>query len=285
MSRIAFVNGEYLPFEKSKVHIEDRGYQFADGVYEVFAVMNGMLADYEAHLNRLIRSLSEINIKIPLSKRALFIHISNIIKQNYVSNGLVYLQITRGVASRDFKFPKNIKSSLVIIAKNIPINAYEESFKKGIKVSTTNDIRWKRVDIKSLNLLPPVLAKQAASDLGSQESWMVDQDGFITEGSSSNAWIYCDNTLITRPATNSILSGITRQTLIRGLLKKKIKYKEKKFNLNDIKRASEAFITSATQHVMPVVKINNIKVGNGIPGPKANDFRSAYMESLKLTEI
>ncbi len=285
MSRIAFVNGEYLPFEKSKVHIEDRGYQFADGVYEVFAVMNGMLVDYDAHLSRLIRSLSEINIKIPLSKRSLFIHISNIIKQNYVSNGLVYLQITRGVASRDFKFPKNIKSSLVIIAKNISMNIYEDTFKKGITVSTTNDIRWKRVDIKSLNLLPPVLAKQAASELGSQESWMIDQDGFITEGSSSNAWIYIDNLLITRPSTNSILSGITRGTLIRGLKKRKIKYKEKKFNLNDIKGASEAFITSATQHVMPVIKIDKIKIGKGIPGPKASEFKSAYMESLKLTEI
>ena len=285
MSRIAFVNGEYLPYEKSKVHIEDRGYQFADGVYEVFAVIENKLADYDAHISRLMRSLSELDMKLPYSKRSIFFHISNIVKQNLISNGLVYLQISIGIASRDFKFPYNTKSSLIIIGKCIPLDQYNDSFNEGIKVSTTRDLRWKRVDIKSLNLLAPVLAKQAAHEKNCQESWLIDDDNFITEGSSSNAWIYRNGTLITRPISNSILNGITRSTLIKGLKKRKIKFKEDKFNLDDVKEASEAFITSATQHVMPVVKINNIKSGNGLPGPKAQDFRAAYMESLKLTEI
>ena len=285
MSRIAFVNGQYLPYEKSKIHIEDRGYQFADGVYEVFAVIENKLADYDAHMSRLLRSLSELNMRLPYSRKSIFFHISNIVKQNLISNGLVYLQISRGVASRDFKFPNNTKSSLVIIAKNTSLDQYTESFNKGISVSTTKDLRWKRVDIKSLNLLAPVLAKQSAYEKNCQESWLIDDDNFITEGSSSNAWIYQDGTLVTRPVSNCILNGITRTTLIRGLKKRKIKYKEAKFNLEDIKKSSEAFITSATQHVMPVVRVNNIKIGKGVPGPRALDFRAAYMESLKLTEL
>jgi len=279
------VNGEYLPYEKSKVHIEDRGYQFADGVYEVFAVIDNKLADYEAHMSRLLRSLSELNMKLPFSRKSIFFHISNIVKQNLISNGLIYLQISRGVASRDFKFPKNAKSSLVIIGKSIPPEEYKDSFSKGIKISTTKDLRWKRVDIKSLNLLAPVLAKQSAYENNCQESWLIDDDNFITEGSSSNAWIYVDNTLITRPVSNSILNGITRSTLITGLKKRKIKYREAKFNFDDIKKANEAFITSATQHVMPVIKVDNIIIGKGMPGPRAQDFRAAYMESLKLTEL
>jgi D-alanine transaminase len=285
MSRFVFVNGEYLPYEESKVHIEDRGYQFADGVYEVFAVIGNKLADYDAHMSRLLRSLSELNMKLPYSRKSIFFHISNIIKQNLISDGLVYLQISRGVASRDFKFPNNTKGSLVIIAKNTSLDQYTESFNKGISVSTTRDLRWKRVDIKSLNLLAPVLAKQSAYENNCQESWLIDDDNFITEGSSSNAWIYQDGTLITRPVSNSILNGITRSTLIRGLKKRKIKYKEAKFNLEDVKKSSEAFITSATQHIMPVVRVNNIKIGKGVPGPRALDFRAAYMESLKLTDL
>ncbi len=285
MSRVAFVNGEYLPFSQSKIHIEDRGYQFADGAYEVFAVIENKLADYDAHMSRLLRSLSELNMKIPYSRKSIFFHISNIVKQNLISNGLIYLQISRGVASRDFKFPANTKGSLVIIGKNIPIDQYTDTFHKGISVLTTRDLRWKRVDIKSLNLLAPVLAKQTAYENFCQESWLIDDDDFITEGSSSNAWIYSDGTLITRPVSNSILNGITRSTLIKGLKKRKIKYKETKFNLDDIKKSSEAFITSATQHVMPVVRVNGIKIGKGLPGPRALDFRAAYMESLKLTEL
>ena len=282
MSRICFVNGEYIPFYKSKVHIEDRGYQFADGVYEVFAVINNSIVDYEAHIKRLYRSLSELKINSPLNKKTLLFHIQNIRKKNLVNDGLIYLQITRGVASRDFKFPVSSKSSIVIMGKIISIDQYNKSFVKGINVSVTKDIRWKRPDIKSLNLLPPVLAKQSAYENGAHEAWLIGDDGFITEGSSSNAWILINDTLITHPSTNSILTGITRSSLIRGLLKNNLKFKEKKFNMNDIQNANEAFITSATQHVMPVVKINKLKIGNGKPGPNALIFKKVYMESLKL---
>ena len=174
------------------------------------------------------------------------------------------------------------KSSIVIIGKVVSDNQLNNDFNKGIKVSTTNDLRWKRVDIKSLNLLPPVLAKQSAYKKGCQESWLVDENGFITEGSSSNAWILIKDTLITRPVSNSILSGITRSSLLKGLKKNKLKIKERKFNIKDIKNASEAYITSATQHVMPVIKIDNIKIGNGKPGKYANIFKNVYMESILL---
>ena len=282
MSRFSFVNGEYLPFYQSSIHIEDRGYQFADGVYEVFAVINDSIIDYDAHIKRLYRSLSELRIKTPLNKKALYFHIQNIRKVNLIKDGLIYLQITRGVSKRDFKFPKSSNSSIVIMGRIISFDDYNKSFNKGIKVSTTQDLRWKRPDIKSLNLLAPVLAKQFAYENGSQESWLVNEDGFITEGSSSNAWILINDTLITHPSTNSILTGITRESLLRGLKKNKLKFKERKFNIKDIRVAKEAFITSATQHVMPVIKIDNIKIGNGKPGPNASIFKKVYMESLKL---
>ena len=174
MSREAYVNGEYTEYINSKVHIEDRGYQFADGVYEVFAVLNSKIVDYEGHIKRLYRSLKELKIASPIQKKSYKFHINEIIKRNIIQDGLVYLQVTRGVASRDFKFPKNSKSSIVIIGKNTTLNYYNNNFNKGIKVKTTKDLRWKRVDIKSLNLLPPVLAKQYAADNGCEEAWLLD---------------------------------------------------------------------------------------------------------------
>ncbi len=283
MSRITYVNGSYLNYYESKVHIEDRGYQFADGVYEVFSVVNGKVIDYEAHIKRLYKSLKEIELKSPINKRSYFFHIKNIIKKNMIINGLIYLQVTRGISPRDFKFPKATKGSLVIIGRSLPKNQYEKLFNKGIRVKIVKDLRWKRVDIKTINLLAPVLAKEAASKEGCEEAWLIDKDGFITEGSSSTAWILKGNTLFTTPLSNSILNGITRQTLIRGLKKNKLKLVEKKFNMKDIKRSDEAFITSATQYVMPVIRIDNHKVGNGKIGKYAEIFKSAYMEAMKLS--
>tara|TARA_A100001035_G_C27759054_1_gene490300 strand:+ start:542 stop:1393 length:852 start_codon:yes stop_codon:yes gene_type:complete len=283
VSRISYVNGEYLDHINSNVHIEDRGFQFADGVYEVFGVINMKIVDYQGHLNRLYNSLNEIRIKSPIHKSAYLFHIKNIISKNHIKNGLVYLQITRGVASRDFKFPKNTKPSLIIIAKNLPDNDYEINFQKGIKIKTTKDLRWKRVDIKTINLLAPVLAKQYAVDNQCQEAWLVDEDGFITEGSSSTAWILKNNTLYTTPLSNSILNGITRQSLIKGLKKNKLRLIEKKFNMKDIKASDEAYITSATQYVMPVVRVDNIKIGNGKVGKYAEIFKKVYMEVVKLS--
>ena len=283
MSRISYVNGEYCDHGNSTVHIEDRGFQFADGVYEVFGILNSKVVDYDGHLKRLYYSLNEIKIKSPIHKSAYFFHIKNLILRNKIKNGLIYLQITRGVAERDFKFPKNSKPSLVIIAKSLPDDQYEENFLRGISVKTTKDLRWKRVDIKTINLLAPVLAKQYAVDNKCQEAWLVDYDGFITEGSSSTAWILKSNTLYTTPLSNSILNGITRQTLIRGLKKNKLKLVEKKFSIKDIKESDEAFVTSATQYVMPVIRVDNYRIGNGRIGRNAEIFRKVYMEALKLS--
>ena len=283
MSREAFVNGEYTEYINSKVHIEDRGYQFADGVYEVFAILDRKIVDYEGHIKRLYRSLKELRIASPLQKKAYKFHINEIIKRNIIQDGLVYLQVTRGVASRDFKFPKYSKSSVVIIGKNTPLNNYNNNFCKGIKVKTTNDLRWKRVDIKSLNLLPPVLAKQYAADSGCDEAWLLDADGYITEGSSSNAWIVKNKTVITRPVSSSILNGITRSTLIKSLSKAGYKFTERRFNIKDIKNADEAFITSATQFVMPVIAVNNIKIGNGRVGEFARIFKEIYFKYISLS--
>ena len=284
MSRVVFLNGEYKDYNNALTHVEDRGYQFADGVYEVFSVKNGKLIDYSGHIKRLTRSLNEIKINYPINIRSILFHIRNIIKKNMIDDGLIYLQITRGVAKRDFKFSKNLESTITIIGNNIPSEEYEKSFEKGISVVTTRDLRWKRVDIKSLNLLAPVLAKQYAYEQKAQEAWLVDDDGFITEGSSSNAWILIGNTVYTRPVSSSILNGITRKTLMKGLGKYGYKFKEKKFNLKDIKKSKEAYITSATQYVMPVTKIDNKKIGNGRVGKFAKHFKDIYLESVQLSD-
>ncbi len=283
MSRVAYVNGNYLDFKKSLVHIEDRGFQFADGVYEVFNVSESKLVDYDLHLKRLFRSLSELKIKSPISKNTYIYHIKNIIKKNIITNGLIYLQITRGVAPRDHKFPKQPKSSIVITGRHSSENEYENKFKNGIKVTTHDDIRWGRCDIKTVSLLPNVLAKQDAHIKGASEAWLINKEGFITEGCASNAWILRkDNTLITHPSNNSILTGITRTSFIKGLKKHSIKFKEIKFRVKDIRSAKEAYATSATQHVTPVIKVDKIKIGNGKPGKYASIFRDAYMEALQL---
>ena len=224
-----------------------------------------------------------MRIKSPIQKKSYRYHIREIIKRNVINDGLVYLQITRGVATRDFRFPKNSKSSIVIIGKNTLSNYYHNNFNKGIKVKTTKDIRWKRVDIKSLNLLPPVLAKQHAVDNGCEEAWLLDDNGYITEGSSSNAWIVKKKTVITRPVSNSILNGITRSTLIKSLTKNGYMLTERRFNLNDIKDADEAFITSATQFVMPVIAVNNIKIGNGQVGEFAKIFKEIYFKHINIS--
>ena len=282
MSRVVFLNGEYKDYNNAFTHVEDRGYQFADGVYEVFSVKNGKLIDYTGHINRLSRSLNEISIKYPINIRSILFHMRNIIRKNLIVDGLIYLQITRGVAKRDFKFPKNLDSTITIIGNNIPSDEYDKAFEKGINVVTTRDLRWKRVDIKSLNLLAPVLAKQYANESNAQEAWLIDDDGFITEGSSSNAWILVGKTVYTRPVSSSILNGITRNTLIKGLNKHGYSFKEKKFNVNDIKKSKEAYITSATQYVMPVIKVNNKKVGTGKVGKFAKIFKEIYLESVQL---
>lgn len=284
MLRIAYVNGRYVPHNAAAVHIEDRGYQFADGVYEVCEVARGYIVDMKRHLDRLGRSLKELQIEWPVHRSAMEVIIAEVVRRNRVTNGLVYLQVTRGVAPRDFPFPKDTPSSMVVISKRTDSNAGETRAAKGISVITLPEMRWERVDIKSTGLLPNVLAKQKAREAGAFEAWFVDPNGKVKEGSSSNAWIVTkDGTLVTRHAENGILRGITRTTLLDVAKKLGLKFEERYFSVEEAQAAREAFITSATTIVLPVVEIDGKTVANGHPGSVAQSLRSAFFDVADKT--
>jgi D-alanine transaminase len=278
MSRIAYVNGRYLPWRDASVHIEDRGYQFSDGVYEVCEVRGGRLIDERLHMARLERSLSELRIAMPMSLTALGIVMRETVRRNRVRNGLVYLQINRGVARRDHAFPPpGTLPSVVVTARNLDFAVGERNAAEGIAVITVADNRWERVDIKSVSLLPNVLAKQAAREQGAKEAWFVDRKGFVTEGSSTNAWIVTrDGEVVTRPADNGILRGITRTVLIEALKAQGLTFKERPFTAEEAYGAREAFITSASMIVMPVTRIDGRPIGNGAPGLLASALRRDF---------
>jgi D-alanine transaminase len=278
MSRIAYVNARYLPRAEAKVSVEDRGYQFADGVYEVCEVREGRLIDEGRHMARLDRSLRELRIARPMSEAALAVVLRETVRRNRVRNGIVYLQITRGVAPRDFPFPPaGTRPSVVVTARNADPAKLEQVAADGIAVVTVPDIRWQRVDIKSVSLLPNVLAKQAARDQGAREAWLVDKDDRITEGGSSNAWIVDrDGKLITRPLGRDILPGITRSVVIDIIEAQGLAFEERAFTVEEAYAAREAFITSASQIVQPVVAINGRPVGNGVPGLITSGLRRDF---------
>jgi len=278
MSRIAYVNGRYLPQSEAKIPIEDRGYQFADGVYEVCEVRGGRLIDERRHMARLDRSLNELRIARPMSAAALAIVLRETIRRNRVRDGIVYLQVTRGVARRDFPFPSaDTRPSLVVTARSNDLERLEQIAAEGIAVVTVPDIRWQRVDIKSVALLPNVLAKQSARDQGAREAWLTDTHGRITEGASSNAWIVNrDGKLITHPLGQDILPGVTRSVVIDAIKAQGFAFEERAFTLEEAYAAREAFITSASQIVLPVVSINGRPVGNGSPGLIATGLRRDY---------
>jgi D-alanine transaminase len=279
MPRIAYVNGRYVAHRDASVHVEDRGYQFADGVYEVCEVARGHIIDMTGHLNRLGRSLRELSIGWPVRRAALEVIVGEVIRRNGVRNGLVYLQVTRGVASRDFLFPENTRSSLVVISKKIDPAFNAKRAETGIKVITVPESRWARVDIKSVGLLPNVLAKQQAKEAGAQEAWFVDTAGNVKEGGSSNAWIVTsDGKLVTRPADEGILRGITRTTLFAVAKSLGLVVEERYFSVEEAKAAREAFITSATTVVMPVVAIDGQPIANGHPGSVALSLREAFFD-------
>ena len=278
MSRIAYVNGRYVPHAKASVHVEDRGYQFADGVYEVVALVGGRMIDEEPHLDRLERSLRELRIAMPMSRAALKLILREVARRNRIRNGLVYVQITRGVARRDHPFPKNVAPALVVTAKRInPAN--EATVEAGVKVITIPDIRWERCDIKSVGLLPNVLGKQQARESGAFEAWQVARDGTVTEGTSTNAWIVTrDGELVTRPASNAILNGITRLTILKLAKQEGLRFRERPFSVEEAKGAREAFISSATSFVTPVTQIDEAVIGNGRAGSLSLQLRRAYAE-------
>jgi D-alanine transaminase len=278
VSRIAYVNGRYLPRSDATVSVEDRGYLFADGVYEVCEVRGHRLIDERRHMERLRRSLSELRIALPMPLQALSIVMHEVVRRNRVRDGIVYLQITRGVAKRDHAFPPpGTPPSIVVTASRIDPQKTEGVAEKGIDVITVPDNRWERVDIKSISLLPNVLAKQAAREQGAREAWFVDSGGMVTEGSSSNAWIVTtDNVVVTPVADNAILRGITRTVLLDALAAHGLTLREGRFTVAEAKAAGEAFITSASQTVMPVVRIDGHPVGNGRPGPLARALRADF---------
>ena len=278
MSRIAYVNGRYVPHRAAQVHVEDRGYQFADGVYEVCEVRGGRLVDERRHMDRLERSLSELRIAMPMPRNVLGVVLRETVSRNRVRDGLVYLQVTRGVAKRDHAFPPaGTVPSIVITAKNYDLGKLELGAADGIPVISVPDNRWERVDIKSVGLLPNVLAKQAAREAGAKEAWFVDAKGFVTEGSSTNAWIVTrDGAVVTRPADFGILRGITRTVVLEVIAEHGLKLEERPFTMDEAYAAREAFITSATQFVTPVVRIDGKPVGNGAPGLIASALRRDY---------
>jgi D-alanine transaminase len=276
MSRIVYVNGEYLPEAEGKISIFDRGFLFADGVYEVTPIVNGKVVDYDAHAERLDRSLNELRIAWPCTKEELRTMHLELIKRNKLNEGLIYLQVTRGVADRMFNFPKNITSTL--IAFTMPMVLVDnDNARTGVKVITTPDIRWLRRDIKSVMLLAPVLGKQEAYEKGANEAWMVE-DGHVTEGTSSNAYIVVGQKVITRPLSNRILAGCTRRALKRLSAEHNIEIEERLFTVEEAYAADEAFLTSASQFVMPITEINGHRVGGGQPGPVTRKLRELFLQ-------
>jgi D-alanine transaminase len=285
VSRIAYVNGRYVARGAASVNIEDRGYQFADGVYEVCEVRGGRLVDERRHMERLVRSLGELRIHLPMSLSALGVILRETIRRNRVTDGIVYLQVTRGVARRDHAFPTgNVRPGVVVTASRLDPAKTEAMAADGIAVITLPDNRWDRVDIKSVALLPNVLAKQAAREQGAREAWFVDREGYVTEGSSSNAWIVTrEGKVVTRQADHSILKGITRIVVSGMMAAQGLELEERPFTVDEAQQAREAFITSASQSVMPVVRIDGRPVGNGAPGLLASALRRDFHAHAELS--
>lgn len=279
MARTAYVNGRYLPLAHARVSVEDRAYQFADGVYEVFALREGALLDFEGHMGRLARSLGELRISAPMSEAALKHVVCETVRRNGLSEGLVYLQISRGAGRRDHAFPPpGTRRSVVVTVRPLSWAANEARAKVGAAVITTPDIRWARCDIKSVALLPNVLAKQDAREASAAEAWFVDADGKVAEGASSNAWIVVrGSTIMTRALDHAILPGITRATLFRAAESLKLAVVEQAFTVAEALEAGEAFNTGAATFVTPVVRIDGATVGSGRPGPVTLNLRQAYL--------
>ncbi|MFE0754318.1 D-amino-acid transaminase [Inquilinus sp. NPDC058860] len=275
MARDAYVNGRYVPHARAAVHVEDRGFQFADGVYEVVCVRQGRLVDEDGHLDRLGYSLRELRIAWPCGRRVLRLIMRGLLQRNGVRDGLIYIQVTRGAAPRDFRFPAAARPTLVMTTRRLTLAA---NARTGVRVVTIPDIRWKRRDLKTVGLLAQVLGKQEAAERGAFEAWQVDGDGFVTEGTSSNAWILtADGALVTRPAGHDILNGITRQSILKIAAAEGLRFEERPFSLEEAYAAREAFVSSATSFVTPVLRIDDRIIGDGTPGPLGRRLLDAYL--------
>ena len=278
MSRFAYVNGQYRDTRDASVNIEDRGYQFADGVYEVCEVRGGKVVDLPRHMTRLQRSLSELRIAMPMPLSSLEVVIHEVMRRNRVTYGIIYLQVTRGVARRDHAFPlRPVRPAIVVTARSLSFDKNQETAARGIGVITIPENRWPRVDIKSVALLPNVLAKQQARESGAYEAWFVDDEGHVTEGASSNAWIVTgDGKIVTRSAEQGILAGVTRTVLMDVIASLQMSFEERPFTPAEAYEAAEAFVTASSQIVMPVVTIDTRSIGDGKPGPITKRLREQF---------
>ncbi len=285
--KVAYVNGCYVPQPDAVVHIEDRGFQFADAVYEVWAVLDGKLTDAEGHFARLERSLGELSISAPRSRPALLAVLRETVRRNHVRNGIVYLQISRGTAPRDHAFPSaDTPPTVVVTAKSLDLGKLEASATKGVSVVTRPDQRWGRCDIKTVGLLPNALAKQSAHQAGAYEAWLVDVEGRVTEGASTNAWIVdAGGRLRTRETAANILRGITRGNLISLASGLKMSVDERPFTVEEAKGAREAFLTAASAFLTPVVRIDEALVGDGRPGPVTLRLRALYLDHARRNAV
>lgn len=286
MTRVVYVNGRYMRYAEAGVHVEDRGFQFADAIYEVCEVSEGRLVDETRHMDRLARSLAELRIPMPMSRRALGLVLRETVRRNRVKTGLVYLQVSRGTAPRDFLIPAGgLAPTVVCLARRVDAAGREQRAASGIAVKTLPDIRWGRCDIKTVMLLPAVLAKEAAATDGAGEAWLVDAEGFVTEGASSNAWIVeRSGALVTRQTGDAILPGVTRRTLLDVLSRENIPISERPFRVEEARAAQEAFITSASGTVMPVVSIDKVAIGDGRPGALTRRLRTLFHQFAELSD-
>jgi D-alanine transaminase len=287
MGRIAYVNGRFVPHGEAVVHIEDRGYQFGDAIYEVWALFDGKLGDAEGHFARLERSLGELSIAMPMSRAALTLVLKETVRRNRVRDGLLYLQVSRGVARRDHAFPNpQVRPAVIMTVSATDRAAAEARAAKGVTVVTTPENRWGRCDIKTVNLLPNALAKQKARAVGAAEAWFVDELGFVTEGASSSAWIVdSEGRLRTRDTNANILRGVTRRSLLEVIRREGLEVDERPFTPAEAIAAKEAFITGAGTLVLPVIAVDGKPVGDGKPGPVAARLRRLYIEQARATAV
>ncbi len=283
MERIVYVNGDYVPEVDAKISVFDRGFLMADGVYEVTSVLDGKLVDFDGHVKRLMRSLRELDMKAPCTEEELLEIHRELVKRNAVTEGLVYLQVTRGVAERDFAYPKDAKPTLVMFTQTKSLIDNPVA-KQGIKVISIDDIRWGRRDIKTVQLLYPSMGKMMAKAAGADDAWMVE-DGKVTEGTSNNAYIVKNGKIITRQLSHEILHGITRAAVLRFAKEAQMDVEERAFTIDEAKAADEAFFTSASAFVMPVVEVDGATLGDGKPGPVTMRLREIYLEEARKAAV
>jgi D-alanine transaminase len=279
IGRIAYVNGRYVPHSEAGVHVEDRGLQFADAVYELMIIIAGHIFDEEEHLDRLERSLRELDMAMPIARTSLKFVLREIARRNRVENGLVYLQVTRGTHRRDYPIPSHPpKPTLILTSRSLDVHAMDQRRGAGVRVVTLPDQRWARCDIKSTSLLANILAKTAARTAGAYEAWLVDRDGFVTEGSSTTAWIVDrEGQLVTRDLSNAILPGVTRRVALEAAADAQIPIIERRFTPNEAAGAREAFLSAASAGITPVVAIDGKPVGDGKPGPVTRRLQELYL--------